>query len=71
MCFQDLPSTIKQVAEFLGKTLSDAEVVNLSQYLHINNFRKNTAVNLDLLKEIGMLYNGEQEFIRKGMNPMT
>ncbi|XP_066996262.2 sulfotransferase 1C4 [Anabrus simplex] len=63
---KDLPATIQKVAAFLEKHLTDEEVEFLSNYLDITNFRRNSAVNFDLLKDVGMLIEGEQAFIRKG-----
>ncbi|XP_049855499.1 sulfotransferase 1C4 isoform X1 [Schistocerca gregaria] len=65
---KDISETVERVAAFLGKSLTDEQVSELTSYLHINNFRKNTAVNMDQLKDIGLLQNGEQDFIRKGQN---
>lgn len=63
---KDLPGTIRKVAKFLNKNLSDEQVTKLSSYLNIENFRNNPAVNCNELKEIGVLKSGEQGFVRKG-----
>jgi hypothetical protein len=56
------------MAEFLERDpLDDAQVSTLTNYLHIKNFRNNPAVNSDVLRKIGLLNDGEEAFIRKGM----
>jgi hypothetical protein len=56
------------MAKFLERDpLDDQQVSTLTDYLHINNFRKNSAVNLDTLGNIGILNDGQEAFIRKGM----
>jgi hypothetical protein len=56
------------VAEFLERDpLDDQQVSILTDYLHINKFRNNSAVNFDILANIGILNDGEEAFIRKGM----
>jgi len=55
------------MAEFLKcEPLDDEQVSTLTNYLHIKNFRNNSAVNFDVLRNIGLLNNGEESFIRKG-----
>ncbi|XP_055694684.1 luciferin sulfotransferase [Lutzomyia longipalpis] len=62
----DLTSTIRRVADFLGKSLNDMDIDCLSNYLSIEQFRKNNSVNCTELKEIHLLNSGEQEFVRRG-----
>nr|CAD7575416.1 unnamed protein product [Timema californicum] len=62
---KDLPSTVRKVAQFLNKSLSEEQVAQMSKHLNIENFRRNPAVNMDFLKEVGLLNSGEQSFIRK------
>nr|CAD7460375.1 unnamed protein product [Timema tahoe] len=64
---KDLPGTVRKVAQFLNKSLSEEQVAQMSQHLNIENFRRNPAVNMDFLKEVGLLNSGEQSFIRKGV----
>jgi len=55
------------VAEFLEcDTLDDEQLSTLTNYLNIKNFRNNSAVNMDILKKIGLMNEGEETFIRKG-----
>ncbi|XP_059622304.1 luciferin sulfotransferase isoform X2 [Phlebotomus argentipes] len=63
---RDLAATIRHVADFLGKSLTDAQVERLRQYLSIEEFRKNDAVNCTELKSIHLLNSGEQGFVRRG-----
>jgi hypothetical protein len=55
------------MAEFLEcDPLEDKQVSTLTNCLHIKNFRNNSAVNFDVLRNIGLLNDGEEAFIRKG-----
>lgn len=40
----------------------------LENHLKIENFRNNKSVNFDVLKQLGILNNGEEGFVRKGEN---
>jgi len=56
------------MAEFLEcDPLDDEQLSTLTNYLNIENFRNNSAVNMDVLKKIGLTNEGEEAFIRKGM----
>jgi hypothetical protein len=56
------------MAKFLERDpLDDQQLSTLTDYLHINNFRKNSAINISALGKIGILNDGEEAFIRKGM----
>jgi len=61
----DLRGVIKRVAEFLGKTLTEEQVEQLYEHLKFDNFKKNQYVNMDPMKEFGVLA-ADKSFIRKG-----
>ncbi|XP_037035025.1 luciferin sulfotransferase-like [Bradysia coprophila] len=63
---KDLPATIRKVANFLKKNLTDEEVTKLTSYLSIENFKHNTSVNQNELKEVRILNPNEEAFVRKG-----
>lgn len=63
---QDLPATIRKVAKFLNKTMNEEQVAKLVNYLSIENFRNNPAVNQHELREIGILNATEPSFVRNG-----
>lgn len=63
---QDLPTAVRKVAKFLGKSFNDEQVNKLCEHLKIDNFRNNPSVNYDIMKELGILKSGEQAFIRNG-----
>lgn len=63
---KDLPGTIRKIATFLGKAITDEEIAKLREYLKIDNFRNNEAVNGSELTDVGVLVKGEQGFVRKG-----
>jgi hypothetical protein len=68
LCTQNLRTTINKVAKFLQRDpLDDEQVSTLANHLDIKNFRNNPAVNYDLLRNIGLLNDGEESFIRKGI----
>lgn len=53
------------MAAFLGKTLSEDELVKLTEHLKFDNFKTNESVNNEGGKKTGAL-NQEGNFIRKG-----
>ncbi|XP_063623888.1 luciferin sulfotransferase-like [Cydia splendana] len=62
---KDLPSCVKRMATFLGKEVTDEQVVKLCEHLNIDNFRKNESVNQTWLT--GRVGDPDAEsFIRKG-----
>ncbi|XP_063222115.1 sulfotransferase 1C4-like [Bacillus rossius redtenbacheri] len=63
---KDMPGTIRKVAMFLGKQMTDAQVHKLADHMHIDNFRNNPSVNMDVLDKLGIISKNEQSFIRKG-----
>ncbi|XP_063222124.1 sulfotransferase 1C4-like [Bacillus rossius redtenbacheri] len=63
---KDLPAAIQRVAGFLGRHLTGQQVQELAQHLHIDNFRRNPAVNMEVLRRAGMLSNWDQAFVRRG-----
>ncbi|KRT79203.1 hypothetical protein AMK59_8051 [Oryctes borbonicus] len=63
---KDYKVTIRQVASFLGKTLTDEQVDALSEHLKIDNFKNNQSVNNHLLKELGVIRDVEHGFVRQG-----
>jgi len=46
--------------------LDDEQLSTMINYLNIENFRNNSAVNRDIYKKIGLLKEGEEPFIRRG-----
>lgn len=62
-----MPAAIQRVANFYGKSLSEEQVEELAQHLNINNFKKNPSVNMEDMKEAGIIRN-DGAFIRKGEN---
>lgn len=54
------------MAKFLNKSINDDQIERLVQHLSIENFRKNTSVNLRELVECGVMNPREQSFVRNG-----
>ncbi|KAK9883283.1 hypothetical protein WA026_001467 [Henosepilachna vigintioctopunctata] len=65
---EDLNGSIRKVQNFLGTKYTDAEINTLEKHLQIDNFRMNKSVNFDILKKLGILKSGEEDFVRKGKN---
>ncbi|XP_014359001.2 luciferin sulfotransferase [Papilio machaon] len=63
---KDLPKAVRRVAEFLGKSFTNEQIVKLCEHLSIDNFKNNKSVNYDVMKELGILIADGQSFIRKG-----
>ncbi|KAL1140692.1 hypothetical protein AAG570_000622 [Ranatra chinensis] len=63
----DMPHSIQRIANFLGCNASKDQIKALQNHLDINNFKKNPAVNFECLKELKLLLENEQPFIRIGM----
>ncbi|KAJ3644867.1 hypothetical protein Zmor_022568 [Zophobas morio] len=64
---KDMELTIRTLARFLGKKIADSDVHTLIEHVKIDNFRKNKSVNSDHLRELGILKDTNDSFIRKGV----
>ncbi|XP_060807908.1 luciferin sulfotransferase-like [Amyelois transitella] len=62
---KDMPSVIRRVANFLGKTVTENQIGALCEHLKFDNLRKNKSVNKEDLKEEGIIAK-DMNFIRKG-----
>ncbi|KAK9503871.1 hypothetical protein O3M35_010337 [Rhynocoris fuscipes] len=62
---RDLPGNIKIISEFLNKSYSNDEIEKLSNYLYIDNFRKNVNITNDPILK-GMINPDAPNFIRRG-----
>ncbi|XP_045532596.1 sulfotransferase 1C4-like [Pieris brassicae] len=62
---KDLPSVVRRVSDFFGKKYNEEEIARLCDHLSFDNFKKNSSVNYDLMKELGLMY-ADKDFIRKG-----
>ena len=67
---RDLPRTIKNIGEFLGKPVQERDLPGLVDHLSIENFRKNCSVNMCEGQELGILQSSyaDGSFIRNGKN---
>ncbi|XP_059056991.1 luciferin sulfotransferase-like isoform X2 [Achroia grisella] len=63
--YKDLPAAVRRVSQFLNKPVSEEQVSRLCEHLHIDNFRNNKSVNLEGIKNIGLMKK-DAVFIRKG-----
>ncbi|CAG9770765.1 unnamed protein product [Ceutorhynchus assimilis] len=64
-------NTIRQIAKFIGKTLSDDDIEAICKYLSFSNMQKNTACNfqigIDVLQCEGVYNDTGNHFVRKGI----
>lgn len=51
--------------------MNEEQIAKLANYLNIENFRNNPAVNQHELREIGILNSTEPSFVRNGKSSMT
>ncbi|XP_063822183.1 sulfotransferase 1C4-like [Ostrinia nubilalis] len=64
---KDLPKAVRQVAEFLGKTMTDEQVSRLCDRLKLDNFKKNPMLNFNVGgRDLGWITKKDRTFIRKG-----
>ncbi|KAL4719856.1 hypothetical protein ACJJTC_011244 [Scirpophaga incertulas] len=61
---KDLPSAVKQVAKFLGKTMTEEQISRLCTHLSFDNFKNNKSVNGQVLIEAN--YSTGNLFVNKG-----
>ncbi|KAG4068854.1 hypothetical protein HA402_005002 [Bradysia odoriphaga] len=59
----DLENSLKKLASFLERPLSDNELPELLQHLSFQNFKQNSSVNMQLFENLGM---GGWSFMRRG-----
>ncbi|CAK1545176.1 unnamed protein product [Leptosia nina] len=64
---KDLLSSVRRVCDFFGKKYSDEQLEKLCDHLRFENFRKNTSVDLNIMKELGLM-STDKDFVRKGMS---
>ncbi|KFB40172.1 AGAP001425-PA-like protein [Anopheles sinensis] len=63
---RNLPDTIRKTAAFLDRTVTEEQIGAMCAHLDITNFRHNKAVQCEELRVVGVLKEGEQQFVRKG-----
>ncbi|KAL1491374.1 hypothetical protein ABEB36_011981 [Hypothenemus hampei] len=66
---RDLPSSIRKVAEFLDKNISDEHLATLADHLSFENMKNNPAVNYDWLVKMSNMAKrdgGMAPFMRQG-----
>lgn len=66
---RDLPVVIRQVADFLGKPLTEDQIERLSNHLSFENMKNNPAVNFELIVSLNRKYkliDCDGEFMRSG-----
>ena len=66
---KDLRGQIERVAKFLDKTLTEEQLVRLTEHLKIASFEKNESVNMEDVRRDGVAFNNTKtdvKFVRKG-----
>ncbi len=68
--FQDLHQSVIEVAEYLGKSLTEKQAERLVDHLDFSSMKKNVSVNLEQeLRHLQVVPNSEDvNFIRKGLS---
>lgn len=61
---QNLSASLQKVSKFLGKTYNSEDYETLEEHLKIENFKHNTSVNCQYLKDLNVLK--EHNFVRAG-----
>lgn len=62
----DLKGSLKELSDFLGKPLQDADYPKLLDHLHIKNFKNNPSINCKNLEDVKILSKDAQGFVRNG-----
>ncbi|KAK6637878.1 hypothetical protein RUM44_008300 [Polyplax serrata] len=62
----NLHESIKKVCNFLQKEYREDEIKKLVKHLDFDNFRNNKSVNMEVLRDWGMLLSNDQKCVRKG-----
>lgn len=64
---KDLRTAIKNVGDFLGKSLTSEQIDKLEEHLTFENFKNNKSVNItSFFKETGIFHKTGTEYVRKG-----
>ena len=63
---QDLPGTIRKIAKFLGKSLSEEVVSRIADHCSLENMRSNKMLNLDYQRDYAAIDDTLGGFINKG-----
>lgn len=68
VCLKDLEGSIKKIALFLDKPLSDKDVQYIMLHCSFDNMKKNENVNYEWMRHLGVWDNSDKNntFIRKG-----
>ncbi|KAF4516723.1 hypothetical protein B566_EDAN008412 [Ephemera danica] len=61
---RDVKTAIRKFSAHLGKNLTDEQVQQVADHIHIDNFKKNKSVNFD--DKMFAMTKGKGEFVRKG-----
>ncbi|XP_053373148.1 sulfotransferase 1A1-like [Mercenaria mercenaria] len=65
---RDMPSAIRKIAEFLGRSLTNEDVTKIADHCHVDNMRNNRMVNLAYWRDIRHVNDdAEGRFINKGV----
>ena len=63
---QDTEGTIRQIADFLGKKLTDEQVARIKEHCEFENMKENPAVNYNLFSNFGVKTKDAKEMLRRG-----
>jgi len=63
---QNPVETVSQISKFLGKSLTDDQILKIVRMSRFEEMRNNNKVNYSWLNEAGFRDTNETEFLRKG-----
>ncbi|XP_045164645.2 sulfotransferase 4A1-like [Mercenaria mercenaria] len=63
---KDKPKTARQIAEFLGRTLTEDDVAKICDYCSVDNMKNNPMCNMSYWRDIKKVYDGDGGFINQG-----
>ena len=64
--YQDRRGTIKKIADFLGRSLTEKDIDNVMEHTSLENMKKNPACNFQHMEEVQKVDKTEGAFINKG-----
>ena len=66
MCLQQPELTVSKIAEFIGHSLSAAQISNIVRRTSFDVMKQDSSVNYSWWDELGMRLPSESQFMRKG-----
>ena len=68
VCLKDRRGTIKRIADFLGKSLTEDDIDRVMEHTSLENMKKNEAVNFKYQEKLHGTDKTDGAFINTGFN---